>query len=374
MAANITNNKSQKKIRFKIDHIDPLGQGVFKQDDQIYFIPKTLPGEEGIARVIKTRKGVNFTEPPIELSTQHPDRVSSQCQFYQQCSGCHYLHMNYSKELSFKEAALRKHLQKVIESDQGIKIIFNDERFHYRNRIQLHYDKKRDKIGYISTYTNQILDRPNCLLPLEEISNKVAEIYQMNIQNLPVLDSKGHIEISYKDNRITETFNQAYSAGGFTQVNAKINNIMLEEVLNQIPSSSNIIELFGGDGNLTNDVNTSHQRLIIDFYTQPKKEAKNLSFLNLDLYDEKSLSIAKHHFDQNYETLIIDPPRKGFPLIEKWINTINPTKILYISCNPATLGRDLKLIENKYQVERVFLLDMFPGTSHFESFVTLLKK
>ena len=72
---------------FIIDHIDPLGQGVFKEDEKIYFIPKTLPGESGTFEVKKSSKGVHFGQLK-DLSKTSPDRIQAECKFFEKCGGC----------------------------------------------------------------------------------------------------------------------------------------------------------------------------------------------------------------------------------------------------------------------------------------------
>ena len=93
--------------KFLIDHIDPLGQGVFKEDGQVYFIPKTLPGESGEFKINKSSKGVNFATC-TKLETKSPDRTISECEFFDECNGCHYLHTSYEKEIEFKILSYQK--------------------------------------------------------------------------------------------------------------------------------------------------------------------------------------------------------------------------------------------------------------------------
>jgi len=87
-----------KKIEFIIDHIDPLGQGVFKKGDDIFFIPKTLPNESGSAFVLKKKKGVHFAELD-ELTQVSEARIESECSHFNNCPGCHFFHCDYNSQL-----------------------------------------------------------------------------------------------------------------------------------------------------------------------------------------------------------------------------------------------------------------------------------
>ena len=88
--------------KFKIDHIDPLGQGVFKEGDEIYFIPKTLPDETGEFEILKSKKGVHFGQLE-SLDHKNAERIEPECPHYQECSGCHFQHTNRENELNFKQ-------------------------------------------------------------------------------------------------------------------------------------------------------------------------------------------------------------------------------------------------------------------------------
>ena len=99
-------------MKFIIDHIDPFGQGVFKSGKDIYFIPKTLPGEKGSFKVLKKSKGVHFCEL---ISVENPSelRVKPECTHFSKCNGCHYLHTNYQSELNFKKGSFEKLLKQL---------------------------------------------------------------------------------------------------------------------------------------------------------------------------------------------------------------------------------------------------------------------
>ena len=110
-----------KKISFTIDHLDMFGQGVFKDGSDIFFIPKTLPGEKGSAQVVVSKKGVNFCKL-LTISSHSAQRVDSECPHYQGCSGCHYLHTNYEFELAHKKNQFQRMLsycQEGIEINTG---------------------------------------------------------------------------------------------------------------------------------------------------------------------------------------------------------------------------------------------------------------
>ena len=368
-----------KKISFLIDHMDPMGQGVAKNSGEITFIPKTLPGEIGDAIIYKKSKGVNFaslaSDSPHKVSNQ---RISPLCSHYNSCQGCSYLHCSHQTELKFKQESLCRLLTHTQPNRDSIhiEVIANNDRFHYRNRIQLHYDLKKNQIGFINKITKQIHPVSNCLLPDKKIIAFLQNWYPTWTQQAKGQKPRGHVEILLKNNNIEVHWNQRYSSGGFTQVNFQMNQKMLELVtrLGTQSSPKSTLDLFGGNGNLTNLIKeqTSCERVAVDLYPHLTSDQINQGFVKLDLDQEEALDSFCNGHSIKPDLVVIDPPRKGFKYIASWCQHFAPKQIIYVSCNPATLARDLKNIPN-YFLEKVFLLDMFPGTYHYET-VVLLKR
>jgi 23S rRNA (uracil1939-C5)-methyltransferase len=362
--------KFSDKIDYIIDHIDPLGQGVFKQDDQVYFIPKTLPGESGTAKVVKSKKGVNFA---ISTNTTKASdkRIKPECQHFSNCPGCHFLHTDYSSELEFKKISFTKMLTP-LQYQGEISIITAPSRLHYRNRIQLHYNKKTKQLGFINGNNNSILAVPNCLVARPNILKTLNALYTKSswlelAKNQP---NEGHVELYEKDGTVLTIWNQNYAHGGFTQVYNEMNT-KLQELVSEhfdLKSEDSLVDLFGGDGNLSNNLNC--KKIVVDFYTRPSQEQK---FISLDLFEENSLDLflKKTQIDQ-CDHCLIDPPRKGFPHIDKWINKLTPKNLIYVSCHPQTMIRDLRNLSG-YKIKNVFLIDLFPSTFHFEAMIVLQK-
>lgn len=351
----MTTRKELQDIRFIIDHIDPLGQGVFKEDEKVYFIPKTLPGESGLAQVVKKKKNLYFCKL-IELDQKSPQRQNSECPHYHTCSGCHFLHTDYESELSFKLNSFKRLLQK-FEHDE-IKLVKSPQRLHYRNRIQLH--RERSKIGFYQYNSRQITEVPECKIIQEELRAPLKQIYK----NPPRF--KSHIELYYKDGEVEISKDSRYAQSGFTQVNQKTNSLMLKHVKELFSQEKlDVMDLFAGDGNISSAL-AYKSRMCLDIYPHSYAE-----FINLDLF-------KPHAIDQIRETtvdlLILDPPRSGFKELRLWAQKFRPQKILYISCHPMTMIRDIKEMIEHYKISQVSMIDLFPGTFHFEGLIVLERR
>jgi tRNA (uracil-5-)-methyltransferase/23S rRNA (uracil1939-C5)-methyltransferase len=111
---------------------------------------------------------------------------------------------------------------------------------------------------------------------------------------------------------------------------------------------------------------------MIDNYSDPSGDSRPESFYQMDLYAEQTLpNFLRRVGGTDFDTLLIDPPRRGFPGLNSWVKKIKPRHVFYVSCNPASLARDLRGLESRFRFKTIQLLDLFPATAHFETFVVL---
>ena len=353
------------KLFFRIQHLDRFFQGVSKEDDQITFVKRALEEERGIALVEKKKKKVLFSKVET-LETSSNKRVKPDCPHYSQCSACHCLHLNYSDELEQKEQTFKLFLKNYLGKFQRIA----GKRTHYRNRVQLHYHQPTKKVGFKSFKNLQdIINIPDCQIMEPQVKTKYLEL----LKQIPKTRSpQGHIEIYHLNDQIYVNLNKPYAHQGFSQVNKQLNNevkrhlsTIFEEYNLNSPSKS-CMDLFGGDGNLSSSLKLS-KRIIID---NSPREIENYKQLNL--YNIESIESIRDHQKEPLDIMIINPPRMGFKHLSSYIETFQPEYLLYMSCDIATLKRDLDSIENRsFKCLESWLIDFFPGTYHFESLVLL---
>ena len=356
-----------KEISFHIDHLDPLGQGVYKKDKDIYFISKTLPSEKGQANIVGKKKGV-YKAQALTITHSSEKRIPPSCIHYKECPACHYLHCSYEDEIAFKKQHLARAL-KVLEIDESnINVIPASTRDGYRNRVQFHYDIKEEKIGYLDIHGKNIIEVPNCLIMTAPLKKSVEEKKEeWIIQAKKNRKTKGHIEYFRRGDKTLVSFNKPYSKGGFVQVNSSMNDILKKTLKPYL--EGNVIELFAGSGGFTENYKEGEVHCV-DIYTQEKKRDNTL-FLSLNLYRKQShidyLSLDKALSE--VDTLLLNPPRSGFSYLIDWVKRLNPKKVVYVSCHPATMVRDLKNITGS--VQSVYLIDFFPSTYHFETMAVI---
>lgn len=364
--------RQKRSIPFEITGVDGLGQGVSKITDKITFIPKTAVGDKGQAEIVSEKKGVAFARLD-KLEQPSSQRMTPECPHFNNCPSCHYLHVDYAQEISYKKENFERLFRNL--PLPAVEVIAANRRFAYRNRIQLHYSLKSKLLGMRDPYTFNILPIPECLIAVPEVTSELRRLYHKDqwIHEAPAHIREGHVEIYWHQNDLKVSWNRPYSEGGFTQVfeemNQKLKMILKEQWLPAHPTV--LLDLFGGNGNLSNDLNYS-KRLCVDMYTTLPGD----DFFSQDLYANEATNKVRNELKKRslqVETLLLDPPRSGLKNIKEWITAFNPQTIAYVSCDPQTLVRDLKDLTD-YSFRKAFLIDFFPSTFHFESFIILDRK
>lgn len=358
----------EKNIPYKIERLDRFFQGVSKLSDQVNFVHRTIPGEEGLSQIHHSKKKVLFSTP-LSIEKASKERIEPECEHFSLCGGCHCQHLPYEREVFYKLEQLKWFYRNWDHPEP--KVLKNASRFQYRNRIQLHYDREKKQLGFFSTQSNQIIPAPHCLLPIEPIQKEIEACYKDNtwLKKIPPgSPPSGHLEISWSKKQIHYNWNLDYAYLGFEQVNTELNlklQLELQKLYDHYSLDHGnffVLDLFGGEGNLSKALRLN-PKCIIDL---GKKELEN--YQELDLFAQDSLEIYKGYHHPKPELLIINPPRSGFKGLGNWTKELKPKFILYMSCDIATMCRDLQELEpNSFEIRELLLIDFFPSTYHFET-------
>ena len=359
-----------RTIEFEIDHIDPLGQGVSRKDGNVTFVAGTLPGETGTAVVFRRAKGVQFARLQ-NLDITAENRVEPDCPHFNQCPGCQFLHTDYASELAYKKAALARNLSALDVAEESIEVVPAPRRLAWRNRVQLHYRHKY--IGMLDTVSNQVLEVPHCKIIRQELQPAFTQLYQGGWTQDH--SGHGHCELYFRSGEVSVRWDEDYAHGGFSQVYEEMNHELQDRVQAELQGLevSSLLDLFSGSGNLSAAyAATGGDRVMIDSYPNKADAERPDNFHQMDLYDEQTLpNFSRKIGGSGFDILLIDPPRRGFPGLDSWVKKIKPSYVLYVSCNPASLTRDLRGLSKRFRFKTIQLLDLFPATSHFETLVLL---
>ncbi len=391
-----------KNLEVEIIDLDHFGRGIAKTDKPI-FVENSLIGEVVKIKITKEKK--KYLEAQvIKFIKTSPYRVNSKCPYYDKCGGCDLLHMDYHEQLKYKEKKVREIIKK-FSGLECVKKIVPSVQFNYRNKVTLHVNKK---IGYYQRKSYEIVAIGNCLIADVKINNLIERFQKCNLDGINkivirVTDKEsmlifdgGRIDISkFKDVDTIIVDNKILTGRGyikeqigklkfvisptsFFQVN-KVGMINIyNKVLEYVDKDSNVLDLYCGTGTIGIYVcNKVKEVLGIEINEEAiadalvNKKLNNLSNINFKAGDVgKILSDNKFKVDN----VIVDPPRSGLDENAiKNIIQIEPQKIIYVSCDPVTLARDLNILKQNYKVVEITPFDMFCNTYHVEC-VALLEK
>ena len=396
-------------MEVKIEKLDNYGRGIAYINNKICFIDNALPNEIVDVSIIEEHKKYS-TGKLNTIIDPSPIRIQEECPYSNICGGCSLNHICYNEENRFKKDKIKKLLKiySNIEEDKIDKIIYHD-RNYYRNKITLH--GKEGTIGLYKKNTNDIIPIQECLLVNQKINelirflshqeNEIEEaIIKTSNDNSEIMVSiKGSISnidelkkicdvliinnkyLTTKKSIITTIGNKKYyeSIDSFFQVNNTLTKELYDEVLNNIKDKNynKVLDLYCGTGTIGIYISEYVKEVIgIDYNKSNIEDANNNKRLNnveniSFICDKVENQIDKF---KDIDCIIVDPPRAGLDeKTREFIGKINPKEIIYVSCDPVTLARDLKELQEKYIVKKVKPYNMFPRTYHCES-ITVLER
>lgn len=383
-------------------------------DGRAVFVPGALPDELVRLRLLEEKRGHARAEL-MEVLEASPDRVAPACGNSAECGGCHYQHMSYDAQLRWKTEILRDQLTRI----GGIKeapikaIIPSPKHWHYRNHVQFHLAPD-GRLGFQMPNSHTVVPIEKCCL-CEEVLDEVSR--QLDLGPVPGLDlvslrvgagdevmmvlegqdpqppefdvdipisalyigPEGSHLLSGDTSLIMEVLERPFrvSADSFFQVNTQQAEAMVRHLLEKLPLNSNatVLDVYCGVGLFSAWMAPKVKRLIgVELSPSACQDfAVNLNeFDHVELYQGAAEDVLPA-LDVRPDVVVLDPPRAG--LERRALEAIverRPALVAYVSCDPATLSRDLKrFIEAGYMLTQVTPFDLFPQTYHIETIVLL---
>jgi tRNA/tmRNA/rRNA uracil-C5-methylase (TrmA/RlmC/RlmD family) len=384
------------------------GNGIGRIDGKVVFVPGTLPGENVKIKIISGKKNYSVAELE-EIIKPSPHRITPSCPYIarQICPGCSYRHADYDEEVRIKNSQFRDMLEK--DADISPKIclppVKSPKPDAYRNKITFHVSIEDGQcdLGYFMSDNRTILDIEQCPLANEKINNLLMELrsnksFKHTLKDKMTVtfrhtendgvsfwrNNPGKKESWLKENTILGSI--SVPKGSFFQVNPECADILISKVMEMTEKikPEEVIDLYCGVGifSIAASKNCSGKITGIDSNADGIEAARyNAKTRNLDNCEfiaeraDRALGRTLKKIINPNSLLIVDPPRTGLDKTTATaIENSGIKSIIYISCAPDTLCRDLKnLIVSGYKVISSQMIDMFPRTSHFES-VTFLER
>ena len=361
-------------LEVTIDSLANSGDGVGRIDNKVIFVPYTSPGDR-VRVEIQTNKKSFARARLIEVLSPSPHRVNPPCPYYGKCGGCDLQHIDYPTQVHWKRENLLSCLSKIAKlEDLSIvqEVVKSPNTFHYRNRLQVHVDSTGPYFLQKNSHQPVHIDR--CLIAEEAINEKLKDI------PLPKKGKSQKLELAtHADSvKVYHVDPMGSSELGFRQVNTLQNNTLIEKTLAVITQQnvSTVLDLYCGQGNWIKAIHKTWPHISctgVDNNPTNIAKAKSHGSENLQfvLADAETFLAQQ---SESFDLMILDPPRKGCdPQLFQALQTARrPGLVLYISCHPATLARDLcSLKDLDYSVLEVLPVDMFPQTSHLETWCML---
>lgn len=438
---------SAEPFRLDIDRLSHEGRGIAHLDGRIVFVEGALTGESVQAQ-LTSQRGSYAEAKTLEVLTASPERVTPPCPHFTQCGGCSLQHLAPQAQLRFKEAALhdRLHHETGLADYERLPVL-SGEVLGYRRkaRLAVRYVPKKGRvlIGFRERHSNYITDMDSCavldprvgtLLPaLEELISGMdaretlpqvevalgdpdtpehTALVLRHLQPLSAGDRDKLVAFAtqhdlsfYLQPKGPESVHKLHPAEGperlyyrlpafdlelafhpldFTQVNAGINRMMLEQAVRLLDPqpTDKVLDLFCGLGNFTLPLATKAREVLgvegVETMVHRGNEnaarngLTNVSFRCADL----SLPPQTHPWLlQGFDKVLLDPPRSGALEVLPAVIAARPTRIVYVSCNPATLARDAGVLHaHGYELAAAGAMDMFPHTSHVEAMALFLPR
>jgi 23S rRNA (uracil1939-C5)-methyltransferase len=401
------------------------------------FVPLTLPGELVEAHISEDKRSfVNAEADSIVESSPH--RTLPACPYFGICGGCSYQHAHYAHQVEIKTAILREALERAHLADLPAIQTVSSDPWNYRNRVRLRLQATPFGLGYRERRSNKLLvvdkcpiaaalvekaivavtkageslglagfcdeieffaaDEGSLLLSFfnekqdQRMQAKLAAMCQALIQHLPELKGAGLFGVQRKQPaRLVQTWGEGsllYKAAGFDyRVSLgsffQVNRFLVDELVDLVVSGCNgrvAWDLYAGVGLFARALAERFER-VIAVESSPASSADLR--LNLQETSHRVVEATALEFLQKQkpsatppDLVVVDPPRAGLgPAITSALSQISPAEIVYVSCDPSTLSRDLAaLVQSGYDLRTITMVDMFPQTFHLESVSVLARR
>jgi 23S rRNA (uracil1939-C5)-methyltransferase len=348
-----------RTVDLKIEDVAFGGKGVAREGGKAVFIPFTIEGELVSAEIVREKK--KFAEAEVmDIRERSPHRVAPACPYFGRCGGCSYQHIDYEHQLAIKWRQVRDVLQRIgkLQDIPMRPIIPSPSHYSYRNRITVHVEE--GVTGFFRRDSHRLIDVERCPIARDEVNSALAELRASRPHD-------GHYTL------------RADSSGArvFAQANDAVAH-SLRELVAQLspPGQQLLIDAYCGAGFFAKALLDKFERIIGIDWDRFAIEAARRDATEKETYLAGDVEVELDHLlrqsNQRKRVVVVDPPATG--LTTRTRNTIIRSEVetlIYISCNPPTLARDLGEMKNRFKVESVTPLDMFPQTAEIEVAVHL---
>ncbi len=384
------------RLEVEVVKIIPNGLGLCFAEKLTLFVPLSAPGDRLVVEIADLRGRTAFAKI-LKVLEESPERSAPECRYFGECGGCDFQHLTYEAQLGAKLEIIRDCLKRIakIEEEPEISIVPCPEPYGYRLRTQVHADPHSKEIGFYKRQSHDVIEAESCPILVPGLDETIADIrssFDWSNTSLGTINIEAGFaggKASVYSEEIFQTVNElefeasgfryGFDARSFFQANKFMVGPLIEEAVRG-HSGDLAIDLYCGIGLFTLPLARSFGSVIGVESSMPsfrfaEKNAQTAGLENAVFVNSrvKRFLQAEPEKLSDADLVLVDPPRSGVKgAALKMIANAAPKRITYVSCDPSTLARDVRLlIDNGYEIDRFTAVDLFPQTHHVEAVVHL---
>lgn len=386
-----------------ISKMDNKGRGITYYNNKIVFVNNALTNEDVEINLILDKSKYSVANVS-KYNKASEKRLKPKCPYYGTCGGCQLQHLSYEEQIKYKIHYLNDIFNPI---NISINKIITSKQFNYRDKITLKINKG---IGFYKINSNDLINIEQCDIADKIINEKIKYLKNIDLNNgdeiiiksfnnktMLVINSKENIDLTQiiphfdtvylnnkliSGNRIIATIGDIkyfVAPNAFFQVNMEITEKMFNYIKSicQEYSAKNVLDLYCGCGSISLFIADSVKNVYgIELNQSSINDAQdNKKLNNIDNVNFRCDTTDNININSQVDTLILDPPRSGLSKkVKDKIISSKVKNIIYVSCDPITLKRDLLSLKGKYQIKNIYAFDMFPNTYHVECVCVLNKR
>jgi len=342
-----------RSVDLQIHDVAFGGKGVARDEGKAVFVPFTIDGERITANIVREKK--QFAEGELlELLEPSPERTTPECPYFGRCGGCSYQHISYAHQLELKARQVEQAMRRIgrLAEPPMRPMVPSPLPYHYRNRITVHADD--GVVGFYRRDVHKLMDIERCPIAMPEVNDALAQLRAGRVRD-------GHYTLrAHSGPRV------------FAQTNDAVADAIAEHVAQIFPGEEKLlIDAFCGAGFFAKRLAPQFDRVVgIDWdrfaiAAAQKDAGPKEGYVAGDVTTELRWLLEKN--DLASTALIVDPPATGLSAeMRRAILDAPPRKMIYVSCNPPTLARDIAELQQRFNAISITPFDMFPQTAEIE--------
>ena len=397
---------SDETLEVEIERLLPGGVGLAHAEGLTLFVSLVAPGDVLRVKIDRVQGKIAFASP-VEILKPSPVRVEPPCPYFGRCGGCDFQQLTYQAQLDAKVAIIRDCLHRIakieapLETPFDIQIYPSPKPWQYRARATWQFDRSTGRLGYFVRGSNDVCDVEYCAVLVPELQQTLEQLRNETPatqlpKHIDAVVGEESVSVAVDDANITgagapvvsrrignETYR--FSAAGFFQINHDLLEPLIAAAIGDAKGKT-AVDLYCGVGLFTLPLARRFARVIgieanaraTQFARRNLKSAERDDLGDVEIITARVGDWLPEHAPEvgPVDFLLLDPPRTGCENRDiAGILALRPAQISYVSCDPATLARDLKKLigdgEGGYSLDSIAAFDMFPQTHHVETVARL---